>query len=162
MIRIEIGGAREIKDLANRLRVAGNTAIFNRRLRSALIDGAKAMRRGVQANALAIPTHGAKHTGLRRRIADATEIQSIAGSAATVKIRLEVNPRRMPPDERKLPAYMEGFGRWRHPVFGHWLAGQPDQKGHPYFRPAVREHLGKVRGSVEDLMDRIAREIEGR
>lgn len=158
MIKIEIGGEGDLRRLADRFRRAGGREL-SRRLKVALYEGIQPMHAQAQINVLNTPTHGDKHTGLRGKIARALEVNVSDSTTAAAKVTLQVDPDRMPTNQRTLPRYVEGFGRWRHPLFGNrrkWYG----QSGHPWFRPAVREHLKDVRRAVENLVDKIAREIE--
>ena len=99
------------------------TGIFKK----ALEDAARPYPMRVRASALAIPVkEDGKHTGLRARIAQcATQTSWTTGREAGVSVWMDT--RRMEPDYRTLPLYMDGvaagpsrrgYTRWRHPVYG--------------------------------------------
>src|SRR5262252_3726962 len=106
--------------------------IFRRHLEGA----ARSYPMRVRASALAIPVKpGGKHTGLRARIAGCVQLSS-GTDATSAYVSVWVNPLRMLPDYTTLPLYMQGvklggrgrdYSRWRHPVYGRWLAGQRSQ-----------------------------------
>src|SRR6185503_741134 len=74
-------------------------ATFKRRLE----DAARPFVPAVRASALAIPTTGLKHTGLRGRIAACAEVTSWEPGARQVSVAVEIRPDRMPPREMSLP-----------------------------------------------------------
>lgn len=85
-------------------------------------------------------------SGLRSLTARATQVQVSMG-ASSARARIRVNTSLLPPDQRKLPAYMNK-GSWRHPVMGNrriWVTQTVSQPG--WFDramdkggPKVREH----------------------
>jgi len=138
--------------------------IFRRRLE----DAARPYPMRVRASALAIPTKpGGKHTGLRARIAGCVSLSSgMDANAAYVSVW--VDPRRMLPDYRTLPLYMQGvklgsrggnYSRWRHPVYGHRDRPWVQQPAHPYFYQAA-EPLGRAAGpALEAALEDITRQL---
>jgi hypothetical protein len=155
--------ARELR------RMDGRTVreLFKRRLESA----ARPYPRRVRAAALSIPVKpGGRTTHLRERIAGCVTLSS--GTDATSGwVSVWVDVRKMLPDYKTLPLYMEGvrgdrlhrYDRWRHPVFGRrdnpqdW---QPED-AHPYFAPAT-ESLGAAGGTaVKAALEDITRKISG-
>jgi hypothetical protein len=140
--------------------------IFRRRLE----DAARPYPMRVRASVLAIPAKpGGKHTGLRARIAQCVELSS-GTDAKSAYVSVWINPMRMLPDYTSLPLYMEGvkvtsrgrnYSRWRHPVYGTWRAGQPNQAAHPYFYGPVTP-LGRASGDAMKLaVEDITRKING-
>lgn len=154
---LSVQGARDLAQLARDMREAGDPQKLRRDLRRDIAAAMKPMKQAVQANERAIPAHGPRHTGLRDDMVKATRIRVLAGSSRA-EVKLEVAPARMPAGKRKLPSYMEGRGRWRHPVFGdrdRWVS----QSGHPYFWRAVRPHIEDVRKTVIDVVERALSKI---
>jgi hypothetical protein len=84
-----------------------------------------------------------------------------------VNVAVEMNPKRMPPRELGLPLYMEGVAdrkrhnRWRHPVYGTWRAGMPNQPSHPYFYPAARGFGPAARDALGKALDDITKQLNG-
>src|SRR6516164_8901241 len=116
-----------------------------------------------RASVLAIPVKPeGKHTGLRARIAQCVTLSS-GTDADSAYESVWVDPNRMLPDYRTLPLYMQGaegtrgqdYRRWRHPVYGRWLPGQPNQPSHPYFYQAMagldRAAAEELRAALEDV-----------
>lgn len=153
---VSVSGGRDLRALARDLKAAGDNSI-RRDLQKDIRAAMKPMKAAVQANARAIPAKGPRHTGLRDDIAKATRIR-VPMSASSAAVILEVAGSRMPAGKQKLPSYMEGNGRWRHPVFGNehtWVG----QTAHPYFWKGVEPHLQDVRKAVvqavEDALDKV-------
>lgn len=99
---------------------------------------------------------GRKGRGLRSTIAGAVQVSTRNVTAAG--IRIEVALGRMPPGMRSLPAYVDGRGRWRHPVFGNtnvWVG----QRGEPWFVPTILKHTPQFRAAVQRAMDRVRDQI---
>lgn len=148
-------GARQLREVARDLQVAGSPRGLRYRLRRNIVAAVDPMKKQVQSNALAIPVHGTATTGLRAAIAKATRV-SIKSSSRNVLVRLMVDAKRMPAGQQSLPRLMEGERRWRHPVYGNtntWVT----QAAHPYFAPAIPEHLPGVAAGVEAAVDETAR-----
>jgi len=135
-----------------------------------LADAARPFPARVRASALAIPAKPeGKHTGLRARIAGCVSLSS-GTDATSAYVSVWVNPLRMLPDYTTLPLYMEGvklgsrgkdYSRWRHPVYGRWLAGQRNQPAHPYFYQAASP-LGRAAGpALEAALEDITRQLNG-
>lgn len=150
-------GARQLREVARDLQVAGSPRGLRYRLRRNIVAAVEPMKKQVQQNAAAIPVRGVKSTGLRAAIARATRV-SIKSSSRTrnVLVRLMVDAKRMPAGQQSLPVLMEGERRWRHPVYGKtdsWVT----QASHPYFAPAIPGHLPGVAAGVEAAVDETAR-----
>lgn len=154
--------ARELRGMDGR-KVKG---IF----KDALEGAARPYPMRVRASILAIPVkEGGKHTGLRARIAGCVELSS-GTDAKSAYASVWINPQKMLPDYTTLPLYMEGvklgsrgkdYSRWRHPVYGKWLAGQPNQPAHPYFYEPVTP-LGRAAGeALKASLENITRQISG-
>lgn len=164
--RIEMGmGTRgpTLSAIGRELRNMDNQTV-TRIFRDALEGAAKPFPFAVRASAYAIPVKGPKHTGLRARIALCATLSSGTDSRSAW-VSLWIDPKKMVPDYKTLPLYMEGvtpkYARWRHPVYGRWLAGQRDQPSHPYFRQAA-EPLGEAaRAALEAALNDITRRISG-
>ena len=92
--------------------------------------------------------------------ADHKMARAVEGKVRTTRrpgVIVWVNPGRMPPGKRNLPAYMQGdppFQRWRHRTFGHrpWVTQQP----HPYFDQAVRSVPDRAEDQAARVLDYIA------
>jgi hypothetical protein len=61
----------------------------------------------------------------------------------------------------KMTSRGRNYSRWRHPVFGKWLPGQPDQPSRPYFYQVV-EPLGRAAGeALRVSLEDITRQLNG-
>jgi hypothetical protein len=120
----------------------------------------------VRASALAIPTTGKKHTGLRARIAATAAVASWDSGPREVNVAVEIQPWKMPPHEMGLPLYMEGVAagrhdRWRHPVFGRDKDPWKQQPSHPYFYRAARGYGPAAGVAMQRALDDITSQING-
>jgi hypothetical protein len=167
-VRVGVGsqGAdlRTISRELRRMDDAKVTGIFKRRLG----DAARPFVPRVQASALAIPTTGKKHTGLRARIAACAEVASWDSGPREVAVAVEIQPQHMPWGEHALPLYMEGVGvgrrgdrRWRHPVFGRNKDPWEQQDPHPYFDRAARGFGPAAGVAMQRALDDITRQLNG-
>lgn len=178
-----VEGAEELRLLAVELKMARPE--LARGLRKALVETVKPIVPEVRSAALSIPTSGgggfgagaadrAIHTvgrsraknqtrvvnralggsGLRARIAAAVK-SVVRVSTSSVAVYLKVDASQFPDDQRILPKYMDGIGRWRHPTYGHdpWV----QQDAHPYFRKTIEPHIPEVELRVRAVMTEVAR-----
>ena len=149
----EITGGKELEALAGRL--ARVPAAARTQLRTRMHAVGAPMKSSVQTHALAIPVHGEAATGLRRSIAAATKVRTTV-TPESVSVRVEVDPKAMPPGQEKLPALMESAG-WTHEVFGR--KDTVFQPGHAYFKPAVDPYLPIMQRAVESAITEATRTI---
>jgi hypothetical protein len=150
--------ARELR----RMDDAKVKGIFKKRLE----DAARPFVPAVRASALAIPTTGKKHTGLRARIAACAETTSWDSGPREVSVAVEIQPQHMPDREKGLPLYMEGVAegrhdRWRHPVFGRHKEPWVQQPPHPYFFQAARGFGPAAGEAMRRALDDITRQLNG-
>jgi hypothetical protein len=142
----DITGGKELEVLAGRLvKVPAATKV---QLRARMRAAGQPMKTAVQRNALDIPVHGEKSTGLRQALARATKLRTTVTSRA-VAVRVEVDPSAMPAGQEKLPALMESSG-WTHEVFGR--KDTAFQRGHAYFIPGISPHLPGMQAAVESAI----------
>ena len=115
----------------------------------------------VRAAARRIPSKGEStrrgRRPLRESLARATQARvKTAGRSAGVMVW--ISPRRMPPGQHTLPAYVEGFppfNRWRHPLFGnadYWY----QQRSHPFFYRTLRPYRDRAERAMEEVLDAAA------
>lgn len=138
---------------------SGDFRRINRHLRAAAPELRKRFRKEIReivkpvvaaqrAKVNALPTHGKKHTGLRRKVAATVRIEArYSGDRMGVRVRTEGS--RMPGDLRRIPKRMNRGG-WRHPVFGtsRWVrqdvpAGWFDDPAKDA-APRVQEQMNKT------------------
>lgn len=99
-----------------------------------------------------------KTSGLRQTIAGAVQLKVVIGSRAP-RVRIFVDDKRLPEDQRTLPKHLDSKTGWRHPTFGKspWVK----QYGQPWFETTIRKHLDEVQTSILKAMDDVADKIEG-
>lgn len=105
----------------------------------------------VQREALALPAHGAKHTGLRGRLAAGVRLQQRGSSVRIVATAA--------PDETALPRGMDnGVKGWRHPVYGNrevWV----QQRGGSWFRAPIAEEGDTIERKLTNVLEQMADNI---
>lgn len=171
----EVEGATELRVLAAELRAARPAMVKG--LTKALNESVKPIVPEVRRAALAIPakdsgeisqaslsragkvrakSFGAAlgRSGLRARISAAVRT-STRITPRSVSLAIRVDSSQLPDDQRRLPKYMDGIGRWRHPTWGHdpWVTQDP----HPYFRKTILPHIPEVYARVRRVMAETSR-----
>lgn len=98
-----------------------------------------------------------------RRLRDATARGVQVKASLTGKyagVRLRVDARHFPAEERNLPLYLEGvLPRWYSPSWGH--DPRKVQRAHPYFYVTIRPHLPQVKAGVARVIEDISNELKG-
>lgn len=119
-------------------------------LNEALHDAAAPIIQDVQRAAATLPARGAKHTGLRGRLAESVGLQSAAGSSMRFVTSMD------DPEEAALPRGMDnGAVGWRHPVYGNqnnWV----QQHGGSWFREPIADDGGLVQENLTDVLEQVA------
>lgn len=207
-IKLSVTGHAKLMNLAHALKEAGEKEL-TKELRKGLRDAAKPAVTHVQAAIRSLPVHGVRgkgssareahqrarrpkarsmrSTGLRDSIARGIKAQSSIASSAGLKIRTSVAE--LPPDQRKLPRYLDSNDGWRHPVFGNrktWQSLQGKKKlstfgrlartvfrlfrkpvreiwveqyGQPWFGETLKKEVPNVRKEMLEAMDVVAAKI---
>jgi len=99
----------------------------------------------------------ARRGGLRESIARSTKT-SVRTGGRQPGIRVRIDPKGLPPDQRKLPMYLDDPGGWRHPLFGNrskWV----HQQGKPYFATTLNEHADEYAAAAGKVLTEVARKI---
>lgn len=160
---LTISGRREVARLAADLRALEDGRELNDELRKELGDVAATGARSLRASIRAIPSKGQSARRGRRSLR-AEMARAVEGKVRTTRrpgLIVWVNPGRMPPGKKNLPAYMQGdppFQRWRKPTFGHspWRTQAP----HPYFERGVAPVADDAQRAAEAALDYIANRLE--
>lgn len=135
------------------LAVADETA--KQQLRDGLVDAAKPVEVSVKSAALALPTHGAKHTGLRAEVAAGVGIQTSLGEGARVRFTTSMAD----PQKAELPRGLDnGMAGWRHPVFGN-MDNWVHQRGGSWFKQTIANNADKFEKSQTDVLEKMAASI---
>lgn len=186
---VKITGAEQLAALAKRLKNAGPKGkALQKELRKAIRTGAKPALVATRTAVKTIPVVGVRKagghkareehafnrsrakdeekrraraqraSGLRQTVASAVQLKVATGSR-TPRVRIFVDEKRMPEDQRTLPKHLDAKNGWRHPTFGKspWVK----QYGKPWFETTIRDHLDEVRATILKAMDDIADKIEG-
>lgn len=94
--------------------------------------------------------------GLRRRIADAVDLDLHVGSLSP---RAQFMLRTARVGAGRVPEYIEAGVRWRHPVMGNrraWAAS----KGEPFFERTIERNRALFERRLSEATTRVARAIE--
>ncbi|MFI7643743.1 hypothetical protein [Nonomuraea sp. NPDC049400] len=186
---LKITGAEQLRRLAIRFKDAGPRGKqLQKELRKGIRTGAKPALAATRTAIRTIPVVGVKKSGghaareehhfgrsrakdeekrraraqrgagLRQTIAGAVQLKVAIGSRAP-RVRIFVDEKRLPEDQRTLPRHLDSKTGWRHPTFGKnpWVK----QYGKPWFETTIRKHLKEVQTSILKAMDDIADKIEG-
>lgn len=158
-IRIKVSNRARLQRLARRLREAGAGGL-QRRLVEGVVDEAQPALAAVRAAWLGVEVSsegsGGSSSGLRARTAAATDVEPTGRG-----VRFAVDGAQIDPAYgRSLAWYLNGVGRWRHPVFGNTNAWTT-QRGETVFAPTLRAHEPLWLARLERVCDEVAREIEG-
>lgn len=155
-ITFRVSGADEVLALARRYERAAAT--LQQRLTGALqLEGQAALvetRAAWMRVEVSSTRGGGKSSGLRARVAAATQLVRTSGG-----VRIEVQSRRVDPRYGRTLAHgLDGLGTWRHPVFGD-LRVQTTQRGEEVFFKTLRGR--RWRASLVRVVGDVAREIRG-
>lgn len=194
---VKVEGTDELRDLANRLREAGDKKTLNA-LRKAIRDSAAPAVQDVANTVSGLDISGEKaawaagraraagsgrgstrrltydvlrsrgqltrvleraraRSGLRQTVARALTTQ-IAASGRSASARIKVDQNKMPPDQRKLPYWMEK-GHWRHPVFGHEYRWVGQNATPNWFNGTLRGHRDNVREAIRREIRQVTESI---
>lgn len=96
-------------------------------------------------------------TGLRASVARGVKSR-VQWSGFKYGVRIYVDTSSLPQSQRKLPRYLDGQGRWRHPVWGHrdrWV----DQSGQDYFRSTIKPHEKRLRDATRATVEQALRKL---
>lgn len=170
-IKASVTGQAELAALARRLKEAGDKGL-KKELGKGLKKAAKPAVAKVQAAVRALDVRGTRGGGkaarlrhkakargkgrLRETIARATIAE--VKTTGTARVTIRTRARNLPPDQRRLPRYLDREKGWRHPVFGNrevWVS----QRGGPYFSVTLRRETPAVRTEVIQAMRRVASQI---
>lgn len=158
-ITISVSGRARLAEVARRLRAAGEGGL-QQRITEGIVEASPAALTAVRAAWLGVDVTstkgGGSSSGLRGRIANATDVVPLPKG-----VRFQVDGAQVDPAYgRSLAWYVNGVGRWRHPVFGNTEAWT-QQTGEVVFAPTLRAQESAYRMQLERVLDEVAREIEG-
>src|SRR4051812_38242149 len=149
-------GQAQIKELSRKFRTQTNAKALRKEFTTGLKSAATPLMLETKAAALALPSHGHSHTGLRKRTARAISLQvKAAGKNPSVKIRIS---RRSMGDQAALPMLMN-HGWWRHPVFNDREVWVRQVGSRDWFDRPIRRGQRKVRAEILQVMQRLERKL---
>jgi hypothetical protein len=157
-MRIEVTGADQLRAVSKQLRTVTDGKAMRREFTTELRRSTQPAVQAVKEGARNLPSHGRKHTALRRRMAAATSAQvRTSGRSAGVKVRIARG--RLGPQAPA--AKLFDRAAWRHPVYGRdrWVS----QRGVPgWFERANLRQAGRVRAGIKTALDRIEQRLARR
>lgn len=158
-ITIKVRGRSRLERVARRFREAGEGGM-QRRIVEGIVDESPTVLDAVRAAWLGVEVTsegaGGSSSGLRARTAAATDTEPTGRG-----VRFAVDGAAVDPAYgRSLVWYLNGVGRWRHPVFGN-LNAWTQQAGETVFAPTIRAHEPLWMARLEAVCEEVAREIEG-
>jgi len=169
-VNVTVVGQRQLTDLYRELRRQADGADRVKQLRRELSEAARPLVPLVKMSIGQLPSKNENaHRGrmpLRTRFQRAVSIQTrFVGKRTGVYVYM--NPRKMPDQQKALPAYFEKadkrsrYNNLRHPVYGNrdvWVHQPVPPQG--YFTWAVRSGDVRAARAVEQVLERVARQIE--
>lgn len=162
-ISVQTGDAfRQYSALVARLRRAENGAELRKELNTRIEAAGRLALRSAQQGARGVQVSssagGGYHSGLRERVAAATEIKTLPRGVRIRVVARKVDPKYGRSLARSLDAY---HGRtWVHPLFGN-QERQYTQRGQQYFHTSIAAHRDDFRRGVVAAMREIADQIRG-
>lgn len=168
-IGVTVGGADELGRLAERLKgQAGGAA--QRRYARAVQSSAGPVEQQLRTAALGVRVTSA-HAGhsvsrshahnLRHRVAAAVGHKNTKNGLRFIVRADEVDDRYGASLPRYLDGELQGWRRWRHPVFGRREETWVQQTGSPWFFATIRRSAKKIEAAVRGAMDDVADDITG-
>lgn len=172
-LQFEVTGAQQFAQLARHLKA--NDRQMKNEMAAAVRKATKPAVNEVKAAILAVESHsygggrkareqyaqarGSKTAsrGLRAAIARGITART-AMSVKSAGVRIHVNTTQLPPDQKSLPALMDGGRTWRHPVFGNrevWVT----QQAAPWFYVTLYKLRDPVAQELLLVVDRFMARI---
>lgn len=155
--RVSVSGRRAVDEAARRFEEAASGGLQGRLVRGLAGEAPSALaetRAGWLGVEVSSTRGGGSSSGLRARAAGAT-----SSSPTPRGVKFEVNGSAVDAAYPGLAWYLDGFGRWRHPTWGH--APWQQQSGQEVFFKTLRGHEPGFEGQLARVVDEVAREIEG-
>ena len=151
----------DLRVIGKQLRRVGNGPALRKRMVAGLKAGVKPALPAVKNSALALPSRGKKHTGLRRRMYKAIGSQvRTGGREAGVRIKLS----RSTMGDQAGVAKATNNGSWRHPVYkrqGHPARWVRQSSTPHWFDRANQRAAPPVRRSLKKVWDDVEHDLRG-
>ena len=113
--------------------------------------------RAQAAGKVARRSRSTRPTGLRAAVARGVKSR-VQWSGIKYGARIYIDASSLPQSQRKLPRYLDGQGRWRHPTWAHrdrWVT----QTGSPYFKVTIKPHEKRLRDAVRSTINNTLRKL---
>lgn len=146
-------GLKELEKLTRRLEDSASKKAIRDELMAALKESTKPIVGDVKTAALALPSKGRHHTGLRRRIA-----RAVGAQIGTTGVKVQIS-RRVMGNQASLPKRIDE-GKWRHPVFGNSDVWVTQQGQRAWFENAVKRHTRGVQQAVKGVLDDLEKKLK--
>lgn len=145
----------DLRQVSRTLRRVGNPPAIRKRMMKGLRAGVKPATAAAKAAALALPSAGRKHSGLRVLMSRSISTQIRTGKDAGIRVRVS----RAKMGDRASLAKVTNQGSWRHPVFGNrdvWVRQSTTPK---WFDRSVSASAPAVRAEIKKVMDGIEHDL---
>ena len=159
-IRVRVTGRERLRRAADRLHRAARGGLQSRITDSVRRVGRPALGE-VRAAWMSVDVRssgdGNEHSGLRARVAAATEARPIAQGVSYEVQTEQVDPRY----GAALVLGLDNLRSWIHPVFGNPRIPRERQSGQEVFYSTLTRYEPRWRADLERVCAEVAREIEG-
>jgi hypothetical protein len=168
IVKTSIIGGIKLRETAKVLRTAAREDLV-RNLRKAIKKAGDPALQDLRAAARAIKVQGFEtparrkfrgvggSTGLRNRIADATNIE-VSATQRGARVSFHTSSAKLG-SAGVLPRKFDSGHKFRHPIMGHrtrWA----DEKGDPWFFQPIKDSLPGFRDEIGNAIDETVRQIE--
>lgn len=123
-------------------------------LRKDLRTAARPLVAMVKEKVRSLPTHGIRHTGLRRRVAAGVGIRVGLRTGVTITTSMQK------PSEAIIPRGMDSRNGWRHPVFGNRDNWVQQRTGGSWFREPLASRHDEIERSLHHILEEAANTID--
>jgi hypothetical protein len=131
-------------------------ARFPTELRKTIVRTIRPYVQRAKANARAIPVHGIKHTGLRRRVAAGVRIKPRTLRSPGVTIETSMAD----VSEAIIPRGMDSRAGWRHPVYGNTDNWVRQTTGGSWFRAPLADSKDEMQRAIRDDINEMFNRID--
>jgi hypothetical protein len=149
-IRLSVTTGPEWKRVEAELRRQNSTLAD--KFRNETREAGEILSRQAAEEVMRIPTHTAKHSGLRMRVAKGVGTKL---TSTGVQITTSMNDK----DEINIPAYLDINRGWRHPVFGNRHVWVEQETGGSWFRETIASGQPRIQRRMEEIFEDAARDI---
>lgn len=148
-LNIRITGAEAFERVSAALSEADDSMPGN--IRKEMVLLANRLAAIAKRAALAEPTHGANHTGLRERVSRGVGVRE-TDDGAVVTTSMPV------PDEAVIPRGLDAHG-WRHPVFGNTRRWVTQHGAFSWFMDSMQGGRSDGEQNLERMLNEVAERI---